>query len=249
MAEKFPDPEHFRININLGWEKLDKYYQLLSDTPIYYTGLALHPAYRWKWFEQKWSDNPGWIQQAKKIVRDVWHDEYQGIAVCRGTVAEDNEAPKRRKTYSNPFQEFLEESRCAAPNVHGDDSLEMLEDEYRHWISKQDSGDAQVRDPLVYWHEKQLQYPRLSRMAPDFLTIQPMSAECERLFSAAGQMVTPLRSRLEAHVIGICQVLRSWLRAGIIRDLDPFFVSIAGEEARANMATSTNGANQDRKVA
>lgn len=250
MAERFPDPEHFRININLGWEKLDKYYQLLSDTPIYYTGLALHPAYRWKWFEQKWADNPGWIQQAKKIVRDVWHDEYQGIAVSRGDVIEDNEAPKRRKTYSNPFQEFLEESRCAAPNVHGgDDSLELLEDEYQHWISKHDSGDAQVRDPLAYWHEKQLQYPRLSRMALDFLTIQPMSAECERLFSAAGQMVTPLRSRLEAHVIGICQVLRSWLRAGIIRDLDPFFVSIADEEARANMGTPTDDAGQERKAA
>ncbi|KJZ69572.1 hypothetical protein HIM_11034 [Hirsutella minnesotensis 3608] len=84
MAERFPDPEHFRININLGWEKLDKYYQLLSDTPIYYAGLALHPAYRWKWFDQKWVDNPGWIRQAKKIVHDVWHYEYQGIAVSRG---------------------------------------------------------------------------------------------------------------------------------------------------------------------
>jgi hypothetical protein len=66
-------------------------------------------------------------------------------------------------------------------------------------------------------------------MALDFLTIQPMSAECERPFPAAGRMVTPLRSRLEAQVIGTCQILRSWLRAGIIRDLDPFFVSVAEE--------------------
>ncbi|KJZ71327.1 hypothetical protein HIM_09263 [Hirsutella minnesotensis 3608] len=249
MAERFPDPEHFRININLGWEKLDKYYQLLSDTPIYYAGLALHPAYRWKWFDQKWVDNPGWIRQAKKIVHDVWHYEYQGIAVSRGAVVEDTQAPKRRKTYSNPFQEFLEESRCAAPNVHGDDSLELFEDKYQHWISKHDSGDAQVRDPLAYWHEKRFQYPRLSRMALDFLTIQPMSAECERLFSAAGQMVTPLRSRLEAQVIGECQVLRSWLRAGIIRDLDPFFVSVADEKPHAKIVSSTNETVQEWNVA
>jgi hypothetical protein len=26
MAEYLPDSEHFRININLGWQKLDKYY-------------------------------------------------------------------------------------------------------------------------------------------------------------------------------------------------------------------------------
>jgi hypothetical protein len=66
-------------------------------------------------------------------------------------------------------------------------------------------------------------------MALDFLTIPPMSAECERLFSAAGRIVTPLWSRLNAQVIETCQVLRLWLRAGIIRDLDPFFVLVAEE--------------------
>jgi hypothetical protein len=76
-------------------------------------------------------------------------------------------------------------------------------------------------------------------MALDFLTIEPMSAECERLFSAAGRMVTPLRSQLEARVIGTCQVLRSRLRAGIIRDLDPFFVSVAEEQDNLKMAHMT----------
>lgn len=61
-------------------------------------------------------------------------------------------------------------------------------------------------------------------MALDFLTIQAMSAECERLFSAAGRMVTPLRSRLDADMIGMCQVLRSWLREGVIEDLDVLLV-------------------------
>lgn len=227
MAEHFPDPEHFRININLGWQKLDKYYQLLSETHIYYAGLAHHPAYRWKWFDRKWVGNPEWIRQAKRIVHDVWHYEYRETSLPRMAVNDAKPAPKRRKTYSNPFQEYLEENRCAAPATQGDDSLELFEDEYQHWISNHESGDAQVRDPLDYWHQKRFKYPRLSRMALDFLTIPPMSAECERLFSAAGRMVTPLRSRLDAQVIGTCQVLRSWLRAGIIRDLDPFFVSAA----------------------
>jgi hypothetical protein len=160
-------------------------------------------------------------------------------------VNDENSAPKRRKTYSNPFQEYLEENLCAAPATQGDDSLEPFEDEYQHWISNHESGDAQVRDPLAYWHEKRFKYPRLSRMALDFLTIQPMSAECERLFSAAGRMVTPLRSRLEAQVIGTCQVLRSWLRAGIIRDLDPFFVSVAEEKDNLKMAHMTDDELQE----
>ncbi|ENH63533.1 hypothetical protein FOC1_g10000098, partial [Fusarium oxysporum f. sp. cubense race 1] len=244
-TKRFPDPEHFRININLGWQKLDKYYQLLSETPIYYTGLALHPAYRWKWFDRKWAGNPEWIRQAKRIVHDVWHYEYRETRLPRMAVNDEKPALKRRKTYSNPFQEYLEENCCAAPAMQGDDSLEPFEDEYQHWISNHDSGDAQVRDPLAYWHEKRFKYPCLSRMALDFLTIQPMSAECERLFSAAGTMVTPLRSPLEAQVIGTCQVLRSWLRAGIIRDLDPFFVSVAEEKDNLKMAHMTDDELQE----
>jgi hypothetical protein len=51
-----------------------------------------------------------------------------------------------------------------------------------------------------------------------------MLAECERLFSAAGRLVTPLRSRLEVDIIGMYLVLCLWLQAKIIDDLDPLFV-------------------------
>jgi hypothetical protein len=53
-------------------------------------------------------------------------------------------------------------------------------------------------------------------MAMDFMIIQPMSAECERAFSAAGRMVTFMRARLDALIIGICQVLRFWYLAGVL---------------------------------
>jgi hypothetical protein len=52
LATEFPDAEQFRIGVNLAWEKLDKYYRLLDETPIYYTALALHSAYRWNWFDE-----------------------------------------------------------------------------------------------------------------------------------------------------------------------------------------------------
>jgi hypothetical protein len=46
MVDQYPEPDHFRVNINLGWKKLDKYYNKLDKTWIYYTLLALHTAYR-----------------------------------------------------------------------------------------------------------------------------------------------------------------------------------------------------------
>ena len=71
LASGIPDPEHFRININLGWEKLNKYYGLLDETPIYCTALALHPAFRWGYFETEWKDHPDWVVKAKQMVREV----------------------------------------------------------------------------------------------------------------------------------------------------------------------------------
>ncbi|KAM5528514.1 hAT family dimerization domain protein, partial [Fusarium oxysporum f. sp. phaseoli] len=46
LASEIPDVEYLRININLGWEKLNKYYSRLDEAPLYYTALALHPAFR-----------------------------------------------------------------------------------------------------------------------------------------------------------------------------------------------------------
>ena len=57
-------------------------------------------------------------------------------------------------------------------------------------------------------------------MALDLLPIPSMSAECERLFGVAEQMVPPLRTRLEASTIGIAQTLRPWVRNGLVDAAD-----------------------------
>jgi hypothetical protein len=67
-------------------------------------------------------------------------------------------------------------------------------------------------------------------MALDFLTVQAMSAECERLFSASGRMVSPHRTLLDAQIVSMCQVLRSWYRAGLVQHIDPLLLSIHEEE-------------------
>ncbi|OWT42269.1 reverse transcriptase [Pochonia chlamydosporia 170] len=238
LASGIPDPEHFRININLGWEKLNKYYCALDETPIYYTALALHPAFRWGYFENEWKDNTKWVTKAKQMVREVWETEYRNLQIDSSPVVHEP-AAKRQRKYYNPFQAYCERtrpvSRCGRVKEEGSSParIDVDVDELELWQSSREDGDSDIRDPITYWHERRRGYPRLSRMALDFLTIQPMSAECERLFAAAGRMVTPLRSRLDADIIGMCQVLRSWLRAGVIDDLDVLLLpveTVDGEE-------------------
>ncbi|KAF6515700.1 hypothetical protein HZS61_004441 [Fusarium oxysporum f. sp. conglutinans] len=220
LAADFPDPEHFRIGINLAWDKLDEYYRRLDETPIYYTAMALHPAYRWDWFDETWAHKPSWVEKAKEMVADVWLSDYAHLEVRTSSSRGDDEPPAKRPRFFNPF-----EKNSRLPSSKPAYAAAIVVDEYQAWQTDREASDGNVRDPIGYWITKQGRYPRLSRMALDFLTIQPMSAECERLFSAAGKMVSGLRTNLDAEIIAICQVLRSWYRAGLIKDLDPLLKS------------------------
>jgi hypothetical protein len=40
--------KHFATNINLAWQKLDKYYLKTDATPIYRTAVVLHPRLKWR---------------------------------------------------------------------------------------------------------------------------------------------------------------------------------------------------------
>ena len=118
-------------------------------------------------------------------------------------------------------------------------------DEYAHWQATRFPSDSAVDDPIQYWRDRADQYPRLSRMALDVMTVPAMSAEVERLFSAVGLMVAPLRNRLDASTIGLIQTLRSWLKAGIIDSLDEMLLDDGLLEGLLQEEGSFNGVDDD----
>jgi hypothetical protein len=56
----------------------------------------------------------------------------------------------------------------------------------------------------------------LSQMAFDILAVPAMSAEVERLFSSAGLVVTERRARTLLDLAKDNQLLRAWLKEGLI---------------------------------
>lgn len=142
------------------------------------------------------------------------------------------EPPPKTAALLNSFQEFSETGRERPISRDSSDNNSTFEfdDEYEVWQQTKEKTDRTITDPIAYWHEKRHRYPRLSRMALDFLTIQSMSAECERLISGEEHMVTSCRNRLDAHTISMSQVLRSWLRGGLIDELDPLFLPVSEEK-------------------
>jgi hypothetical protein len=227
-AERYPDPEHFRINVNLAWKKLNHYYELLDESPAYYASVALHPAYRWDYFEHLWADMPEWIDGAKAKVKTLWEEEYKFLDISTSNNNEEP-LPKRRKTFATAFNRHREENRIRSSRASPFSSTLSDTDEYAEWQRDRRDSDSDVVDPFEYWHNKRSVYPRLAQMALDILSAAPMSAEAERLFSSSGRMVSPDRTQLEANTIGMVQTLRSWLRGGYI-DTEDMLINIPDEE-------------------
>jgi hypothetical protein len=234
VAEDYPDPEHFKVNINLGWDKMNDYYTKLDETPAYYASAILNPVSRWAYFENTWTDKPQqpWLQGAKRMVRDLWEEEYKLLPIP--LILHEGPPYKRLKVMSVLERHRAQRTSLMAGNSSSSQSaLIGGHDEYDHWLSNPDAkNDPLITNPFQYWWERRNDYPRLSRMALDLLSIPPMSAECERLFSVAGQMVSPLRTRLEASTIGVTQTLRSWVRNGLINAVDTL-IDVSGEAANS----------------
>ena len=174
-------------------------------------------------FDDLWGDNEErqrWITKVKGMIQNLWESEYKNLEIDNSEI--NSPANKRLKVSRNRFTTWGTQKReltyeklsvdnsinSPAPSSESSISDQDL-DEYEQWQRDINDSDILVIDSYEYWHMRRLKYPRLSRMALDLLTVPLMSAECERLFSITGLMVTKSRNRLDASTIGLCQTLHS----------------------------------------
>lgn len=67
-------------------------------------------------------------------------------------------------------------------------------------LYKRERCDPNV-NPLKWWKENSIKYPRLSVLARQYLSIPGTSVPSERIFSATGLLVNKLRNRLSSSVV------------------------------------------------
>jgi hypothetical protein len=75
-------------------------------------------------------------------------------------------------------------------------------------------------DTLTYWKHNEYRFPVLARMARDYLCIQGTSTSVERLFSAAGNVITEKRNRIGAQTASALLCLGSWYKEQELKE-DP----------------------------
>ncbi|KIL63852.1 hypothetical protein M378DRAFT_79131, partial [Amanita muscaria Koide BX008] len=73
---------------------------------------------------------------------------------------------------------------------------------------------------IAWWHKHRSMFPRLSRMALDYLTIPPTSVEVERLFSRGRILLSHLRNRMSAQTTCALLCLGDWSLLNMVKDED-----------------------------
>ena len=76
-----------------------------------------------------------------------------------------------------------------------------LTTELDEFMSRTNSADDKVEDPLAWWIKHEADYPTLAKMAFDFFSIPAMSSECERVFSQSKKMITDERNRIDSDTV------------------------------------------------
>lgn len=210
-----------RSHINLAWEKLDSYYQKLCP-PAYASAIVLHPCYGWAALVRYFKGNPNakeWLLEYKHSVKKLWEKDYQNMPLKSADSASLLSTSTFQKGRSE-FEAFLDSAMEDDNDDMGamDVSIDPFLDEYERYCRTWKRADPQLyrENPYLWWKAREKEYPRLSRMASDVLSIPAMSAQTEREFSSCGRMVGVLRTRLDRWGIAMSQCVRSWKKEGII---------------------------------
>lgn len=104
---------------------------------------------------------------------------------------------------------------------------------------------VRVPDVLQWWHEQRNVYPRLSRMAIDYLSIPATSVDVERVFSKGRILLSHIRSRLSVQSTRALMCVGAWSKLGFVKDKDVIEATrlpeIEGDEEEPAMDWDTIG--------
>ena len=165
---------------------------------MYAAAVVIHPGRRWRYFELKWTapHQIEWLDSAKAYVQAFWEDNYRYTNPQRHTSSSPSPPPRA------PSPNYIEQDELDAymnpPGFYDQPAETETRDEYAEYIR---IGPEPCERPLKWWGTRRQEYPRLSQMAFDLLSMPLMSAECERIFSKAKRFVTDDRARLNADII------------------------------------------------
>jgi len=190
----------------MGKKTLNRYYSKTDHSEVYRIAMVLHPRHKLLYFEDAgWEDD--WIATAEKLVRDRFESAY-----C---------ADRPQSTDKTP----VPITKIAIDSTNIFDNLPALAapkpSDLRGELERYLSADPEYApDVLAWWHERRSTYPRLSRMAMDYLSIPATSVDVERVFSKGRILLSHVRSRLSVQSTRALMCIGAWSPLGYVKDRD-----------------------------
>ena len=128
-----------------------------------------------------------------------------------------------------------------------DDDIEISTEYERYTRVKLTMQDVTIKNPLQWWWNHRSEFPILSKMAFDILSIPSMSAELERCFSQAKNLITDERNQLGEASVTAFECLKQWQIVGIASDVSRRGLTVEAqqEEDNSRRQLSAMGAKRD----
>ena len=190
-----------------SFEKLEDYFNISSD---YCTiAIVLDPRFKLDFYhdpaktdwENDYQKKETWVKVSRVFKANYCTDSSVDLdhAGAQSTVSSSSRVFKKMK-----------------PTTHGD--------ELRVYLLEYSRASFDT-DPLLWWKSHHREFPKLSRMARDYLCIAGTSAPSERAFSGGimtiycffsyfiigRRLITDTRTRLGEKTIRACMCLKSWI--------------------------------------
>ncbi|KAJ3002262.1 hypothetical protein NUW54_g5941 [Trametes sanguinea] len=242
LSSYIADQDNFepsiRVALSLAKTTLSKYYNLTDSADIYRIAMVLHPRYKTAYFKKlNWTR--AWIDGARRLVRAEFDRVYAHQDDSDDSESDDGFNGSQTRSAdsdsdsdsSGSSQSSKNKTRDAdAPESDSGNIFDQIPDLFcgsKRRTSEVDELDAYLKaepeditNPFQWWYRRRRVYPRLARMAMDYLSIPATSVDVERVFSRGRLLLPHVRNRLSAQTTRALLCLGDWSVHGYIAQSD-----------------------------
>jgi hypothetical protein len=195
--KNFKSSDDIYIGIESAIEKLNHYNDKIS--PMVGIALLLNPSSK----KQMLTELLQWEQEWVDTVFDHFLSSFEHYERKLSCSSEFNSSPS--STTTTPVF-TVEKGILAKYKKRRLIPATSIVEEYKRYFNEPLAVDG--TDVLQFWKTNALNYPILSAMAKDYLTVQASSVPAERAFSSGTDLVTADRCRLSGKTIEMTQFLK-----------------------------------------
>ncbi|KAM0664442.1 hypothetical protein ACQRIU_007024 [Beauveria bassiana] len=207
-------PSYYSAGVLAAWSKINTYYELTDQSPIYRMAIALHPAYQFDYFREKWWRREEWIKTAEKELT-AYYDRFAAVAVANQQVDQADTSRSSSPTIDDEFDAW---GHMTDRPHRG--KRRRVETEWEMWMKQVPSReDMAVKNPTAWWVARRHAWPVLSKLALNIFSTPAMSAEPERVFSDGGELITDKRNGLGDDTVEAEMLQKNWISSKVLRDI------------------------------